>query len=157
MEHGDADEQARAVRDKPDKPHADAQLVEAPTTLLAAAHGDKRCPQGMKEHEDDGQQAGDGMQRGDSRSRGAGDGGHDGGARCVADQAQPEQREVALLKRTGAALAKNANGIKDKSERDRRRRRHNQRIHRYVIPPKSISRREHLLPQLRIILWNHRT
>ena len=120
MERGDADEQARAVRDEPDEPHADAQLVEAPTILLTAAHGDKRCPQGMEEHEDDGQQAGDGVQRGDSRSRGAGDGGHDGGARCVADQAQPEQHEVALLKRTGAALAKNANGIKDKSERDRR-------------------------------------
>ena len=37
----------------------------------------------MEEHEDDGQQAGDGVQRGDSRSRGAGDGGHDGGARSI--------------------------------------------------------------------------
>ena len=61
MEHRDANKQARAVRDEPDEPHADAQLVEAPATLLTAAHGDKRCPQGMEEHEDDGQQAGDGV------------------------------------------------------------------------------------------------
>ena len=141
MEHGDANKQARAVRDEPDEPHADAQLMEALAALLTAAHGDKRCPQGMEEHEDDGQQAGNGVQRRGCGGRGARDGGHDGGARCVSDQAQPEQRKVALLKRTGAALAKNADGIEHKSERNRRRCGHNQRIHRYVIPPKSISRR----------------
>lgn len=157
MERGDAYEQARAVRDEPDKPHADAQLVEAPTTLLTAANSHKRCPQGMEKHEDNGQQAGNGVQRRGCGGRGARDGGHDGGSGRVADQAQPEQRQMALLKRAGATLAKNANGIKDKSERDRCRRRHNQRIHRYVIPPKSISRRAHWLPRLRILLWNRRT
>ena len=65
VNRGDAHEHAADVGDQPDRPHGDAEAVEASHGLVILAHEDHRRPRGVNDHQDDCQQSG-------RRVRGAG-------------------------------------------------------------------------------------
>ena len=97
MNGGNANQQANAIRDEPDQPHANAELVEALTALLVATEKDEGRPDGVEEHEDDGERTGNRVERGTRAMRGTRDGSHDGRARRVARKTDQKQDEMLLL------------------------------------------------------------
>lgn len=128
--HASMYEQAHAVRDQPDKPHADAQPMEATASALAAADHHYRRPHRVEQHEYDREHPGGRMERRASlRRQRASDGGHEGRARRVARKSQSEQRQMALFERSRTPLAKHAEGIEDERSRDCHGRRLNYRVH----------------------------
>ena len=94
MQRGDADENAGAVGDEPNEPHANAQAMEVVALLAIAAQQNVGRPGCVEEHERDGEAAGDGVQKRDGTAAALGHGAHDGGAGGVACEADPEENEM---------------------------------------------------------------
>ena len=92
--------------------------MEAAARLLVAAEDDVGCPGGVEQHERDGQEAGDRMQRGHGAAAVLRHDGHQAGTRGVADQAEPEKRQMRALKLTRAALGEHADGVGDQRKGD---------------------------------------
>lgn len=99
------DEETVEIGNQPDQPYYDAKLVEVNDEALIFTRQHHACPDGVDEHEQDRKDPGQPV---DAEGLGVCHLEHDAGSGGIADQPQPEKRQVPALQAACQALTPHA-------------------------------------------------
>jgi hypothetical protein len=103
------------IRDQPDSPYDHAVLMETVDQARILPQQDHRCPNGMDQHQDDGQRSGNAMQ---VKRQPPGHFKHHPRSPSVTDETEPEEDQVPGFQFTRDSLAPNAYAVENESKGD---------------------------------------